>query len=256
MSILCIMMLPSNDSGNPTERQPTPEHLAQVASRTELDFGALVHEIAGLIDGSLRFVRLAQRGLKTPESRDAALSYLDSAGDALTQVAMLVRDASQSVSSLRPAAVGRALTGNRPLAEVIEHAAEVLQPLADERGVRLEIETESRLEHGPSLPLYPVVSNALRNAIEASRTGSTVSLVARWTEEQSGIEIVVLDEGPGLPAPGVQILSARTTTKPGHAGLGLAVCREIVSELNGTVTLHNRADRAGARFRVFVPVDA
>ncbi len=248
-------MTPFHEAGGDTDRPTTPDAIANAATQTEVDFGALVHEIAGLIDGTLRFLQLAQRGLRTAESQTTALSYLDSANDALTQVALLVRDASKSVASLKPSAVGRVLTGNRPLGEVIAHAAEVLKPLADERGVRLEVRTEERLREGPSLPLYPVVANAMRNAIEASRTGGTVVVRSCWTEDPEGIEIVVLDEGHGLPAPGVQILSARTSTKPGHAGLGLAVCREIVEELKGSVSLHDRADRAGARFRVFVPVE-
>src|SRR6185295_2781271 len=68
------------------------------------------------------------------------------------------------------------------------------------------------------------------------------------------IEVVVEDEGDGLPADVASRLyqPLMTTKAPGRGlGLGLSICRRIVEQHGGRIETSNAAKR-GARFHVFL----
>ena len=74
------------------------------------------------------------------------------------------------------------------------------------------------------------------------------------------IYIHVEDEGPGIPADNLETVFERFyTERPkgavfgSHSGLGLAICRQIVSAHNGRIWAENR-DTKGARFTVELPL--
>ena len=98
--------------------------------------------------------------------------------------------------------------------------------------------------------LEQVLINLLKNAIEADAAGI---VHIRWGALAENVLIDVEDNGPGL---------ARTdslwvpffTTKPGGAGIGLALSREIVENHGGTITLENRANARGCVARVTLPM--
>jgi two-component system, NtrC family, sensor kinase len=86
----------------------------------------------------------------------------------------------------------------------------------------------------------------------------------RWPagdpESESGyiIELVVRDNGPGLPSDMIdQVFEPFVTTKePGKGtGLGLAVCARLIEGMGGIIQADNAAD-GGAVFRVLLPAAA
>jgi two-component system, NtrC family, sensor kinase len=75
------------------------------------------------------------------------------------------------------------------------------------------------------------------------------------TESGDVVEIVVTDNGPGLPADMIdQVFEPFVTTKePGKGtGLGLAVCARLVEGMGGAIEAGNGAG-GGAEFRVILP---
>jgi signal transduction histidine kinase len=89
-------------------------------------------------------------------------------------------------------------------------------------------------------PVELAVSNLVRNALEASSESSpvTVELVVdgEWAE------IRVCDRGPGVPP---ELLDkvfepfVTTKTERGGVGLGLAITRDMITQLGGEVRLEN-----------------
>jgi len=67
-----------------------------------------------------------------------------------------------------------------------------------------------------------------------------------------GVEIVVRDAGPGLPNT-EQIFEPFFTSKPHGIGLGLAICRMIVTGYGGRLWATNR-DTGGAELHVMIPI--
>jgi signal transduction histidine kinase len=100
--------------------------------------------------------------------------------------------------------------------------------------------------------LDQLLINLVRNAVDASletRGGVTVT----WTAGAAHVEVSVLDEGQGI-ADASNLFVPFFTTKPQGTGIGLALSRQIAELHQGTLSLENRSDRAGARARLRLPL--
>jgi signal transduction histidine kinase len=122
------------------------------------------------------------------------------------------------------------------------------------RGITVELELAEDLPPAGIAPdaLRQVLLNLALNAIEVSEAGATVRLLAAACE--SGVEIAVEDEGPGVPeALRARLFEPFFSTKSRAGGLGLAITRRLVEEAGGAIEIQDRAPR-GARFRVTLPL--
>ncbi len=138
----------------------------------------------------------------------------------------------------------------------------VLAPVSVDAWVRRAAALERRLivhvEDGPAAwvsgdadQLDQLLINLVRNAADASlETGGGVRV--RWTADDSGVDVSVEDDGPGV-ADTANLFVPFFTTKPGGSGIGLALGRQIAEAHGGTVTLADRAGARGAIARVSLP---
>ena len=119
--------------------------------------------------------------------------------------------------------------------------------------------------------LGQVLTNLIDNAISFSPEGGTVTVRAR--AEPRRVEILVEDEGPGMPQDRLAIVFDRfysdrpetDTSRGKNSGLGLSISREIVRAHGGEIIAENRYDDgaapgsesgakpAGARFIMRLP---
>ncbi len=110
--------------------------------------------------------------------------------------------------------------------------------------------------------LVQVFRNLIGNALSFSPARGTVWLRARAISEQ--VEIMVEDEGPGIPEGKLDGIFERFySERPRgenfgqHSGLGLSISKQIVEGLRGRITADNRRDAQGrvlgARFVVRLP---
>ena len=101
-----------------------------------------------------------------------------------------------------------------------------------------------------------VIENLLDNAIKYTPPGSHIRISAHTQRRQ--VEISVEDDGPGLPTPNAEILFEKFQRGSpegavGGIGLGLAICRTILSLHKGRIWAENRAPH-GAAFRFTLPL--
>lgn len=123
---------------------------------------------------------------------------------------------------------------------------------------------------GHDTRLGQVISNLVDNAKSFSPADSSVRLSSRRVRRE--IEIVVDDDGPGIPTENAHRIFERFYTDRGdreafgnHSGLGLSISRQIVEAQGGRVWAENRISRGlagepkpagsvlGARFVVRLP---
>ena len=98
--------------------------------------------------------------------------------------------------------------------------------------------------------LNHIFLNLILNSIEAMKTGGFVDINCR--EEGSNVEILVSDNGPGIPDRiKDKIFEPFFTTKHKGSGLGLAVTKKIVENLYGTIRLEPK--KKGACFKIIIP---
>lgn len=92
--------------------------------------------------------------------------------------------------------------------------------------------TENELSPFTAGPVRQIVLNLVLNAIGAAGTGGRVAFSA--TGRETGLELAVADNGPGLPEAARRRLLTSEPTAPG-GGLGLRMVRDLVAARNGEI---------------------
>ncbi|HEX4475099.1 MAG TPA: ATP-binding protein, partial [Polyangiaceae bacterium] len=149
--------------------------------------------------------------------------------------------------------------GPTEMVRVVESAIEAVRPAAELKGVRLQPVLDSHATIvGDADRLQQVVWNLLSNAIKFTPKAGRVHV--RLHREQSYVELVVADNGQGIPAaflPHVfdrfKQADAKISRKAGGLGLGLAIVRSIVELHGGTVEALSDGEGQGATFVVRLP---
>ena len=134
-------------------------------------------------------------------------------------------------------------------------------PMADwiRRAAGLETRIAVDVVAGPALTiqadgdqLEQVLINLLRNATDAAlESGGTVRV--SWRKNGNFVEVLVEDDGPGLPN-SANLFVPFFTTKPGGSGIGLVLSRQIAEAHGGSLTVENRAQRPGCQARLRMPL--
>jgi len=219
----------------------------------------LAHEIKNPLAGIRGAAQLIARKLR---ARDRPLA--DLIAEEVDRIARLI-DQMQSLSR-RTREPGASINTH----EVIRRALSVIQASGTD-GVKLVEEFD------PSLPqvlandeaLMQVLINLVSNAVEASRSNDKPVVTIR-TRFASGIalhsqgrskplrlpiEITVSDNGAGIdPAVREHLFEPFVTSKKSGQGLGLALVRKLLRDMDGRIS-HDRNKAAGTtNFRIHLPV--
>ena len=142
------------------------------------------------------------------------------------------------------------------LAAVVESAATLLLPVAQQAKVRLEWAAEAVHAEvaGNAAGLQQVMVNLILNALRHSPIGGRVAITVRAVAgAQDWIVAECVDNGPGIADAQLgQIFEAGYSGDGATPGLGLAVCERIVRQHCGQIRAEN-VPTGGARFRVELP---
>jgi signal transduction histidine kinase len=143
-----------------------------------------------------------------------------------------------------------------PVGTLIGEALELMQPLAQQKSLRLESRVTS-----PDLSfrcdrmrILQVLSNLIGNSIKFSREGGTITIVAGLVDHE--VRFTVIDTGFGIPADDLphifeRFWQARKTAQMG-AGLGLAIAKGIVEAHRGKIWAESEPGK-GSTFFFTVP---
>ena len=102
--------------------------------------------------------------------------------------------------------------------------------------------------------LEQLLINIIRNAVEATlETEEKGEVCVEWKQVDHSLQVVIEDEGPGLPDTS-NLFVPFFTTKPTGSGIGLALSRQIAEAHGGTLVLENRKDRRGCRAVLQLPL--
>jgi K+-sensing histidine kinase KdpD len=140
--------------------------------------------------------------------------------------------------------------------EVIGAALRRADPLLQGWRVSTHVPEEVPFAAFDPVLIEQVLINLIENAVHHAANGFRLEIKARLHEDEIVVE--VLDRGSGVP-PGeeekVFERLYRVRNDRGGAGLGLTICRAIVTAHRGRIWLENRPD-GGAIVRFTLPVDA
>ena len=149
-----------------------------------------------------------------------------------------------------------------PVAEVLNELKEIMQPLADQQAVRLEVETAGDLPpvSADKEEFLQMLSNLVSNAIKYNRHGGRVRISA----DQQGpfVKISVADTGIGISKEGVGRLFTEFFREKREenslvtgTGLGLSIVKRIVTFYHGRIEVESELDK-GSTFNVWFPSHA
>ena len=124
-------------------------------------------------------------------------------------------------------------------------------------GDRAGVAVESRYAAAPLMidgdrfAIGRVFRNLLTNAIQATAPGGRVTIQTARTGDR--VEVTVADTGTGIPADRLSaIFDEFVTTKRRGLGLGLAITKRIVEQLDGTIAVESEVGR-GTSFTLRFP---
>jgi signal transduction histidine kinase len=140
---------------------------------------------------------------------------------------------------------------------LIEEALRFLQYELQAKDVRLALLLAPGLPpiRGDRIQLQQVVINLLINCLQAmtaSRHRVIHITTQRHAEDQ--LALVIRDSGPGFATDPDTHFAPFFTTKESGMGMGLAICRSILTSHAGTITAANHS-MGGAEFEVRLPID-
>ncbi len=204
-------------------------------------------------------VILTQTQTSLARERDAA-SYKQTV-EACQRAAQRMRKLIESLLALARFDAGQEILKRSPFdfSRTVSDCAELVQPLADERGVKISIEAKPIEIIGDSERLAQVVTNLLTNAIQYNQPDGEVRVKL---ETQNGLAVLmVADTGAGIAPENLSRVFGRffradqARTGSGNAGLGLAICKAIVEAHGGTIEVAS-AENVGTTFSVRLPAEA
>ena len=142
--------------------------------------------------------------------------------------------------------------------ETIRAAVGLLGNEALEHDVTINLMLEPTLPEisANAIQIQQTVVNIARNAMEAmSDAGSAERILSIRTMlgKEGSVNLSVLDTGPGISEDAMsEIFLPFFTTKDEGMGMGLSICRSIITAHGGKFTARNR-DRGGTEFHVSLP---
>lgn len=205
----------------------------------------VAHEVRNPLAAIRSTVQLWQRlpdQSRSPESLDAVIRSVDRLNETVSQLLYFSR---ADGTAREPVDVN----------QLLEETLELFSAQAAAQHVALL----TRLSHdlprfaGSPAALRQVFVNLTTNALQAMPDGGELEVM---TERHGGDRVAIefADTGPGIP-PDVEphLFEPFFTTRPEGTGLGLALCREIIAQHEGTIESVAPTQR-GARFRIELPI--
>ena len=214
----------------------------------------MAHELRTPIGAIIGFAsEMMTGGTTSPEEDQELLGLIKSEGERVSHMVNQVLERAR----MRDGAVEHLREFVDPV-ELVLASTDVLRPLARQAEIHMVRDADDDVPDllGDRDRLIQVLVNLVSNAIKFSPSGGTVRVHAHARED--AVELVVEDEGPGIPPDRLDIIfdpyqqAGSEGMRRKGVGLGLAVSREIVLQHGGKITAGNRAE-GGARFVVWLP---
>lgn len=202
----------------------------------------IAHEIKNPLGGMEIYTGLLREDLQTDS---APQEYLE-------KIAASLRSLNQTVVSyLDYARPPKSEFKELEIQNIIEDVRRILQPELRHHNVQVSCRGEARIVTDES-KVRRVFLNLLQNCIQAVHPGEgKITVTIRDSEEQVGLEI--RDNGTGIPEQDLdRIFQPYFTTREKGYGLGLAIAKNIVDELNGSIFVDS-VPGEGTRFTITFP---
>lgn len=223
------------------------QHTEQLATVGMLG-ASLAHEIRNPLVSLKAFVQLLPTRHHEPAFREKFFALMTE------EVKRIDRLTEQLLDLASPRAY---LAQPVRLNAVIQAGLDLVKPRASEADVevRTELAADPDLVSSDPAAIKQVLLNLCLNAIQVLEgTKSERWIRIRTVARPGAVELSVEDSGPGIsPAIRAKLFQPFQSTKSSGFGLGLAICRDILSSLDASIVAAPFAPGKGAEFRIVLP---
>ena len=219
---------------------------------------ALSHELRTPLNVILGWVQLLRANPDNPSVVVQALDTLD-------RNAELQRDLIEDLLDM-----SRILTGNlvihlKPLDlnSPVKDAITSLQIKLIEKSLKLEVSVaqEKMIVYADDKRMKQLFSNLLHNAIKFTPANGSIQIRVEVNKQSGFAEFTISDSGQGIEAHFIPSVfdqfkqeNMATNRSYGGLGLGLAICKTIVEQHKGEISVTSAGRGKGARFKVLLPL--
>ncbi|MCB9834121.1 MAG: PAS domain-containing protein [Planctomycetes bacterium] len=211
----------------------------------------VAHEIRNPLNGIDGFAGLLERALERAEADPATLArYAEKIRRGVREVNDIITNllTFAAQESINPAPV--------PLADLIEEVVEELAKFGPRDAARPRItgNLPALTIPGDPVKLKIVLTNLVRNAIEAAGPEGRVEVALERAADRKRALVRIEDDGGGLPEEvRSRLFRPFTTTKASGTGLGLAIANKFAALHGGEITFKDIP--GGTAFTVALPVN-
>jgi len=142
------------------------------------------------------------------------------------------------------------------LGDLISSVLEIVKPELNSKNIQIQLRVDDNLLFmANSAEIEQVILNLLNNAIQALANSGTLQrrIAIEATKVGQVVRLSVSDNGPGVPIEfKSHLFELLSTTKQTGMGLGLWLCKHIVTRYDGSIHYED-AFGGGARFVVELP---
>lgn len=235
--------------------QDLQSELAHVGRVSEMASFAssLAHELNQPLTAIANYCEAARDLLGNGSDRET----LDTVQEALDEASKESVRAGQIVRRLRNF-ISRGETEQRveSLARLITEANALALVGSREHGieVQVQLDPDADLVFVDRIQVQQVLTNLIRNAIDAMIDSSQKSLIIRTAADpQDYVTVTVEDTGPGISESVVaELFQPFVTSKSAGMGIGLSICRTIVESHGGRIWFEERPG-GGTAFHFTLP---
>ena len=236
------------ESKNSEQALIEARNAAEAATRAKSDFLATMsHEIRTPMNGVLGMVQLLGETELSKEQRDYA-DTIDMSGKALLTIINDILDFSKTESGKLELEVT-----DLDIQQTVRDVYQLMVTSANEKSVDLLVNFSPDCPHfvmGDAGRIRQILLNLVGNALKFTDSGFVEIFVgcSERLEDQVVLAFDIKDSGIGISTKAQEKLfqsfsqaDASTTRKYGGTGLGLAVCKNLVTQMNGSIRVESQA---------------
>jgi len=234
---------------------------AEAAARAKSQFFAnMSHELRTPMSGILGMLQLALEEDLTPVLR----GYLETTISSARSLIRIIND----ILDMSKIEASKLTIEDKPFSphECISEAVDIITPEVRRKGLEIVISVSEEVPEtllGDYARLRQVLINLIGNAVKFTDEGKVVVHITAGKTDSGGkreFTFTVTDTGIGIPDDKKDLLfqpfsqvDASYSRKFGGTGLGLALCKEIVELMGGTISFESK-EGMGSSFTFTIPL--
>lgn len=207
----------------------------------------VTHEVSNPLSIVQNYLKILSLKLEDDHSAQHNLKII---GDEMVRISSIIN----KFSEIGPDSNSRdQININRTVSDMVA----IIREATPDVNILLDLDTSTPLTVINPDALKQILINLMQNAVEAVKGEGSVKVQTRSQVNVNGkmfVELVVSDDGPGIPASFKRkLFKPVDTTKGGqHEGLGLTIVKRLIDDMQGTISCRG-GDGEGACFQILIP---